>query len=162
MTYVTAGYPTPEETVDIMLGMEAGGAGEFGNPIDIQLLIFCRHNRARFTFHGPNCGWTNNPEGKYCMQSSMAYATYLKLLTCPKQALLNGVTVTSVLAMVREARKKGLKAPVLFMGYYNPMLSYGEERLLKDCLSSGVNGFIIVDLPPEEAITFRNFCTKGG
>lgn len=64
--------------------------------------------------------------------------------------------------MVRAARAKGLKAPVLFMGYYNPMLSYGEERLLKDCKSAGVNGFIVVDLPPEEAITFRNFCTKGG
>jgi tryptophan synthase len=90
------------------------------------------------------------------------YAADYSVLTFSKQALLNGVTVTSVLTMVREARKRGLKAPVLFMGYYNPMLSYGEERLLKDCLSAGVNGFIIVDLPPEEAVTFRNFCTKGG
>ena len=64
--------------------------------------------------------------------------------------------------MVKAARKKGLAAPVLFMGYYNPMLSYGEERLLKDCRDAGVNGFIIVDLPPEEAVSFRNFCTKGG
>jgi hypothetical protein len=38
VTYVTAGYPTPEETVDVMLGMEAGGAGEFWCPIVIQLL----------------------------------------------------------------------------------------------------------------------------
>lgn len=64
--------------------------------------------------------------------------------------------------MVREARKKGLKVPILFMGYYNPILSYGEERLLKDCKEAGVNGFIVVDLPPEEAVAFRNFCTKGG
>jgi tryptophan synthase len=64
--------------------------------------------------------------------------------------------------MVREARKRGLKAPVLFMGYYNPMLSYGEEKLLNDCREAGVNGFIVVDLPPEEAVSFRNFCTKGG
>lgn len=74
----------------------------------------------------------------------------------------NGVTVTSVLQMVRDARKKGLKVPVLFMGYYNPILSYGEEKLLKDCREAGVNGFIIVDLPPEEAVSFRKFCTKGG
>lgn len=74
----------------------------------------------------------------------------------------NGVTVTSVLQMVRDARKKGLKVPVLFMGYYNPILSYGEEKLLKDCREAGVNGFIIVDLPPEEAVSFRNFCAKGG
>lgn len=75
---------------------------------------------------------------------------------------MNGVTITSVLGMVRQARSRGLKAPVLFMGYYNPILSYGEGRLLNDCREAGVNGFIVVDLPPEEAVTFRDFCTKGG
>lgn len=83
-------------------------------------------------------------------------------LTTLKQALKNGVTVESTLGMVREARKKGLRAPIIFMGYYNPILSYGEEKILKDCREAGVNGFIIVDLPPEEAVSFRNFCTKGG
>ena len=48
------------------------------------------------------------------------------------------------------------------MGYYNPLLSYGEERILKDAKEAGVNGFIVVDLPPEEAVKFRNFCTRGG
>ena len=78
------------------------------------------------------------------------------------QALKNGVTVESTLATVRKARRKGLRAPVLFMGYYNPLLSYGEERILRDAKEAGVNGFIVVDLPPEEAVRFRNFCTKGG
>ena len=64
--------------------------------------------------------------------------------------------------MVRDARKQGLRAPVLLMGYYNPLLSYGEERMLKDAREAGVNGFIIVDLPPEEAVRFRNYCTKAG
>jgi len=64
--------------------------------------------------------------------------------------------------MVRDARKRGLKVPVLLMGYYNPLLSYGEEKMLKDSKEAGVNGFIVVDLPPEEAVRFRNFCTKGG
>lgn len=64
--------------------------------------------------------------------------------------------------MVKEARSRGLKAPVMLMGYYNPLLSYGEERLLDDCKTSGVNGFIVVDLPPEEAVSFRKLCTKGG
>lgn len=63
--------------------------------------------------------------------------------------------------MVKAARDRGLKAPVLLMGYYNPLLSYGEERLLEDCKTSGVNGFIVVDLPPEEAISFRKLCNKG-
>lgn len=48
------------------------------------------------------------------------------------------------------------------MGYYNPLLSYGEEKILKDAKQAGVNGFIVVDLPPEEAVRFRNFCTSGG
>ena len=78
------------------------------------------------------------------------------------QALKNGVTVTSTLQIVRNARKRGLKVPVLLMGYYNPLLSYGEERILKDSREAGVNGFIVVDLPPEEAVKFRNFCTRGG
>ncbi|KAL2148882.1 hypothetical protein VTH82DRAFT_1568 [Thermothelomyces myriococcoides] len=77
-------------------------------------------------------------------------------------ALQNGVTIESTLQMVRDARKLGVHAPILLMGYYNPLLSYGEERLMKDCIEAGINGFIIVDLPPEEAISFRKWCSKGG
>jgi tryptophan synthase len=52
--------------------------------------------------------------------------------------------------------------PVVFMGYFNPVMRYGEDRLLRDCKSVGVNGFIMVDLPPEEAVRFRDNCTKAG
>lgn len=48
------------------------------------------------------------------------------------------------------------------MGYYNPLRAYGEEALLDDCKDAGINGFIICDLPPEEAISFRKLCSKGG
>lgn len=78
------------------------------------------------------------------------------------KALENGVTTPKCLQMVRGARKRGLKVPVILMGYYNPILSYGEERLIKDAREAGVNGFIMVDLPPEEAIKFRNYCKSGG
>lgn len=64
--------------------------------------------------------------------------------------------------MVRGARKAGLNVPVLFMGYYNPILIYGEERLIKNCKETGVNGFIVCDLPPEEAVRFRKACAKDG
>lgn len=67
-----------------------------------------------------------------------------------------------MLQLVKDARKKGLSVPVLLMGYYNPILSYGEERLMKDCKEASINGFIVVDLPPEEAVTFRKFCVQGG
>jgi tryptophan synthase len=48
------------------------------------------------------------------------------------------------------------------MGYYNPLLRYGEDNMLRDAKEAGVNGFIMVDLPPEEAVRFRNHCTKAG
>ena len=77
-------------------------------------------------------------------------------------ALSNGMNITKAMQAVRDARKQGLRIPVLFMGYYNPLLQYGEERMLRDCKEAGVNGFIMVDLPPEEAVRFRNHCKTYG
>ena len=82
--------------------------------------------------------------------------------TANTQALENGTTTTTCLNIVKEARSKGLQAPVLLMGYYNPLLAYGEERMLQDAKAAGVNGFIMVDLPPEEAVRFRQHCTTYG
>lgn len=65
-----------------------------------------------------------------------------------------------MLQLVRDARRRGLKAPLMLMGYFNPVLKYGEERMLKDCKEAGVNGFIMVDLPPEEAVRFRDLCAS--
>lgn len=45
-------------------------------------------------------------------------------------------------------------------GYYNPLLAYGEEKSIQDAAEAGANGFIMVDLPPEEAIGFREKCNK--
>jgi tryptophan synthase len=78
------------------------------------------------------------------------------------QSLENGTSTKTCLKIVRDARARGLRAPVLFMGYYNPLLAYGEERMLQDCKTAGVNGFIMVDLPPEEAVRFRHHCTNYG
>ncbi|RAH43680.1 tryptophan synthase beta chain [Aspergillus brunneoviolaceus CBS 621.78] len=78
------------------------------------------------------------------------------------KALENGVTITSMLQMVKDARQQGLRIPVLFMGYYNPVLRFGETALLAECREAGVNGFIIVDLPPEEAVRFRDQCRDAG
>lgn len=47
-------------------------------------------------------------------------------------------------------------------GYFNPLLAHGEERAVKDAKEAGANGFIIVDLPPEEAVGFRKICTSEG
>lgn len=68
-----------------------------------------------------------------------------------ERALLNGVRVSYCLETVRNLREQGIEAPILFMGYYNPILQYGIERFCGDAAAAGVDGFIVPDLPPEEA-----------
>lgn len=68
------------------------------------------------------------------------------------------VTLADCFDFVREARAQGLKAPVLLMGYYNPILAYGEDRAAAEAHRAGVDGFIVVDLPPEEAGRFLAAC----
>jgi len=66
------------------------------------------------------------------------------------RALKAGMTLAKTLELVRAFRKTEPATPVILMGYYNPIYSYGVERFLDEALSSGVDGLIIVDLPPEE------------
>ncbi|KAF9305854.1 tryptophan synthetase [Mortierella antarctica] len=128
VAFITAGYPEPSETVDIMLSLEKGGADiiELGVPFTDPLA-----------------------DGPTIQESSQV-------------ALEHNVDIPMCLNMVREARAKGLKAPVIFMGYFNPIRCYGEERIVQDCKEAGVNGFIVVELPPEESAEFRGYCTKYG
>ncbi|CAI7599913.1 unnamed protein product [Penicillium palitans] len=128
VAYITAGYPTVEEAVDILLGLENGGADiiELGIPFTDPIA------------DGPT------------------------IQTANTKALENGVTLTTVLELVRTARSRGLQTPLMLMGYFNPVLKYGEERMLRDCKEAGVNGFIMVDLPPEEAVRFRDLCSSAG
>lgn len=77
-------------------------------------------------------------------------------------SLKHGTDITMCLQFVREARARGLKVPVVFMGYYNPILAYGEDKMVRDCKEAGVNGYILVDLPPEESHSFRGVCYKYG
>ena len=67
------------------------------------------------------------------------------------RALKAGATVAGVLGMVREFRAGDATTPIVLMGYYNPILSYGLERFCADASNAGVDGLIIVDVPPEEA-----------
>jgi tryptophan synthase alpha chain len=66
-------------------------------------------------------------------------------------ALEQGITVKKSLQAVAELRKRGVEIPLVLMGYYNPMLAYGLERFVCDSIDAGADGFIIPDLPPEEA-----------
>ncbi len=66
------------------------------------------------------------------------------------RALKAGMTLKKTLAMVGEFRKGDTATPIVLMGYYNPIYIYGVDRFLVDAKSAGVDGLIIVDLPPEE------------
>eukprot|EP00842_Homolaphlyctis_polyrhiza_P005167 jgi/Hompol1/5651/HPOL_004605-RA len=77
-------------------------------------------------------------------------------------ALQNGIDIPQCLDYVKQARSLGLSVPVVFMGYYNPFLNYGEQKLMQDCLAAGISGFIVVDLPPEEAVRFRDLTQEYG
>lgn len=67
------------------------------------------------------------------------------------RAIRNGYTTETLFETVRELRARDVRAPILVMGYCNPLLAYGMSRFVQDAAGAGVDGFIIVDLPPEEA-----------
>ncbi len=67
-----------------------------------------------------------------------------------QRALKAGQTLRKTLAMVRAFREGDADTPVILMGYYNPIYVYGVEAFLKDATEAGVDGLIVVDLPPEE------------
>jgi tryptophan synthase alpha chain len=67
-----------------------------------------------------------------------------------QRALKAGQTLAKTLEMVRAFRKTDDATPIVLMGYYNPIYIYGVDRFLKDAMSAGVDGLIVVDLPPEE------------
>jgi tryptophan synthase alpha chain len=66
------------------------------------------------------------------------------------RALKAGMTLKKTLELVRGFRKGNAATPLVLMGYYNPIYIYGVDRFLADAKSAGVDGLIIVDLPPEE------------
>jgi tryptophan synthase alpha chain len=66
------------------------------------------------------------------------------------RALKAGQTLKKTLAMVAEFRRADSTTPIVLMGYYNPVYIHGVDAFIKDALAAGVDGLIIVDLPPEE------------
>lgn len=66
------------------------------------------------------------------------------------RALKVGMTLRKTLDLVRDFRKDDNTTPIVLMGYYNPIYIYGVDRFLVDAKAAGIDGLIIVDLPPEE------------
>jgi tryptophan synthase alpha chain len=115
VTFLTAGDPDYDTSLDILRHLPAAGADiiEMGMP-----------------FSDPMA------EGPPIQASS-------------KRALLAGQTMVKTLRMVRAFRDGEADTPIVLMGYYNPIFSYGNEKFLRDASAAGADGLIIVDLPPE-------------
>ena len=77
-------------------------------------------------------------------------------------SLDQGTTLTGCLEMIKELRHRGIETPILLMGYYNPILAYGEERFVIEAANVGADGFIVPDLPPEEAEALQMASDEAG
>jgi tryptophan synthase alpha chain len=126
--FLTAGYPTLPESIDLLEALAAGGADflEVGIPFSDPLA-----------------------EGPTIQRSSHV-------------AVEAGVSPADALAVVRQLRKRGVDAPILLMGYVNPIMSYDEAVFVRDAASAGADGLIVVDAPPEEAASLHEACRAGG
>jgi tryptophan synthase len=117
--FAMSGYPTIQETPDILLALEAGGA-------DILELAIPHSDPIA---DGPT------------------------LQQVASIALNGGASVTSTIDSLQEARRRGLKAPVVIFGYYNPIRAYGIDAFTKAAYKAGADALLCVDLPPEAAST---------
>ncbi len=79
-----------------------------------------------------------------------------------QRALEQGVTSVKAMEVARELRKSGVTAPLIFMGYYNLILSYGLDRYCRDAADAGIDGLIVPDLPSEENAELRAAAERNG
>jgi len=78
-----------------------------------------------------------------------------------ERALAGGATLRGVLDMVARVRQHS-NVPIVLMGYFNPVFCYGLELFARDAAAAGVDGLLLVDLPPEEAGELHPFLQKAG
>jgi tryptophan synthase alpha chain len=77
-------------------------------------------------------------------------------------ALEHGITVRQALVMMADLRLRGVSQPFFVMGYYNLILAHGVERFVDEAAAAGADGFIVPDLPPEEAVDLDRLCRGRG
>lgn len=78
-----------------------------------------------------------------------------------ERALASGTTLPGILDLVRRVRFR-TQVPIILMGYYNPVFLYDDQRFVKDAVAAGVDGVLLVDLPPEEAGEFQVMAAAAG
>ena len=79
-----------------------------------------------------------------------------------QSALKQGITVVRCLELAQTIRQQEPEAPLIFMGYTNPILAYGEDAFCSACSVAGVDGLIVPDLPPDEGTTLEAACRGTG
>jgi tryptophan synthase alpha chain len=125
--FLTAGFPSIDSTVDLVLELERGGADivELGMPFSDPLA------------DGP------------VIQHSSAIA------------LRNGVRLSHILEYIRKIRRKS-DIPLVLMGYLNPILAFGPKKFFAAAASAGVDGFILPEIPLEEAERYCDLAQRQG
>ncbi len=128
VVFLTAGDPTPEVSLELLLRMPDAGADviELGVP-----------------FSDPMA------DGPAIQAASL-------------RALRQGQTLARTLDQVARFREVDPTTPLILFGYYNPILAYGVQRFTVDAREAGVDGLIVVDLPPEEMAELRDPATAAG
>jgi len=79
-----------------------------------------------------------------------------------QQALKFGVTLQGCLDLAAHLREGKVQIPIVLMSYVNPLIAFGLKRCVETAVSAGIDGFIVPDLPPEEAIEFETLCKEKG
>lgn len=77
-----------------------------------------------------------------------------------ERALVHGITLSDVITMVAVFRQANQQTPVILMGYLNPVEIMGYEKFAKSAAEAGVDGVLIVDMPPEEAVVLKEILMK--
>jgi len=78
-----------------------------------------------------------------------------------ERALASGTTLPGILELVKRLRMR-TQVPIVLMGYFNPIFIYGAERFAVDAAAAGVDGLLVVDLPPEEAAELKGATDQSG
>ena len=81
-----------------------------------------------------------------------------QIQTASYRAIKNGIKMKDVFQIVKKFKKNKNSKPVILMGYYNMIYQYGENKFLRKCKQTGVNGLIVVDLPWADNVTFAKKC----
>ena len=85
-----------------------------------------------------------------------------QIQTSAYRAIKNGIKINDVFAIAKKFKLSKKKIPIILMGYYNMIYQYGENKFIKKCKNSSVDGLIVVDLPYPENKNFSKKCKKKG